>query len=102
MNRSPDDESGFFVFMEAWFYILYSSSANRYYVGHTTEPLAERVRKHNSDHQGFTGKYHDWVVRYTEPFLTKVEAYRREREVKGWKKRSRIEQLIKGSEHPAC
>src|SRR5688572_5448711 len=41
-----------FSFMEATFYILYFSATDRYYVGHTTEPMSERLRKHNSAHDG--------------------------------------------------
>ncbi len=79
--------------MNFTFYILYSLSADRYYIGHTSEPIEERVRKHNSRHRGFTGKFGDWVVVYTEVFETKSGAYRRELEVKRWKNRQRIEEL---------
>ncbi|MBY0432490.1 MAG: GIY-YIG nuclease family protein [Cyclobacteriaceae bacterium] len=83
------------------FYILYSLRADRYYIGYTTEPIAERLRKHNSHHKGFTGKFNDWRVVYEEEFESKELAYKREREVKSWKSRKRIEALIAGSEHPA-
>ena len=81
------------------FYILYSPTLNKYYIGHTGDRLEERVRKHNSHHKGFTGGHGDWKVVYKESFTTKEEAYRREREVKSWKSRKLIEKLI-GSEHP--
>jgi len=87
--------------MEAYFYILFSRTANKYYVGHTTESVTERLRKHNSNHAGFTGLYTDWALTYVEKFSTKSLAYKREREVKLWKSRKRIEHLIAGSEHPA-
>jgi putative endonuclease len=87
--------------MNAYFYILYSEAAARYYLGHTTEPLAERIRKHNSDHRGFTGRFGDWALKYFEEYETKKRAYQRELEVKAWKSRARIKQLIAGSEHPA-
>jgi putative endonuclease len=79
--------------MKYHFYIIYSASSNRYYIGHTSE-IAERVRKHNSNHKGFTGKANDWQVAYTEEFETKEEAYARERQVKSWKSRKMIERLI--------
>ena len=79
--------------MNFTFYILYSTVADRYYIGHTSQLIEERVRKHNSRHRGFTGKFGDWVVVYTEAFGTKSEAYRREIQVKGWKSRKRIEEL---------
>ena len=75
------------------FYILFSDKADKYYIGHTSQ-LEERLRKHNSNHKGFTGKYNDWKVVYTEAFETKSDAYARERQVKNWKNRSRITELI--------
>ena len=81
-------------------YILFSPSCNQYYIGHTGDDLQERLRKHQSHHKGFTGRATDWRVVYTEPFDSKQAAYRREREIKGWKSRKRMELLI-GSEHSA-
>jgi len=86
--------------MPAVFYILYSPSAARYYIGHTTEALDERLRKHNSFHKGFAGKFQDWFIVYTESCADKNSAYRRELEVKRWKSKIRIEKLIHGSAHP--
>jgi putative endonuclease len=87
--------------MRASFYILFSECANKFYIGHTTESLGERLRKHNSNHAGFTGKFKDWKIVYSEDLVTKELAYKREREVKSWKSRRRIEKLIAGSAHPA-
>jgi putative endonuclease len=56
--------------------------------------IDERLRRHNSNHKGFTGGLGDWKVCYTEEFVTKELAYKREREVKAWKSRKRIIQLI--------
>ena len=81
------------------FYILYSPILDKYYIGHTGDNLEERLRRHNTDHKGFTGGIGDWKVVYIEWFHTKVDAYRREREVKNWKSRRLIEKLI-DSEHP--
>ncbi len=53
------------------FYILYSAQLNKYYVGHTADDLTERIRKHNSNHKGFTGGIGDWILMYQEQFLTK-------------------------------
>ena len=87
--------------MNFTFYVLYSASADRYYIGHTSEAIDERLRKHNSHHKGFTGKFHDWKVFYIERFQTKSEAYQRELQVKRWKNKKRIEKLSSaGSEHP--
>jgi putative endonuclease len=56
--------------------------------------MDERLRKHLADHSGWTARSKDWEVAYTEELPDKMSAYRRELEVKGWKKRSRIEDLI--------
>ena len=80
-------------------YILYSMQRDRYYVGYTGDDLCERLRKHNSNHSGFTGTAPDWKIVYTESFNTKTEAYARERQIKSWKSRKLIEKLT-GSEHP--
>jgi putative endonuclease len=79
---------------------LFSPTKNKYYIGHTGHDLKERLRKHNSNHKGFTGKINDWKIIYTEGFETKELAYKREREIKSWKSRIRVERLT-GSEHSA-
>jgi len=83
-------------------YILYSILLNRYYVGYTGMVLEERLKKHLSNHKGYTGKANDWEIVYRELYDIKGDAYMREREIKGWKSRKKIEELIKGtgSEHP--
>ena len=48
-------------------YILFSKSLNKYYIGSTSD-IQERIRKHNSNHKGFTGKTNDWELVYTEKF----------------------------------
>ena len=75
-------------------YILYSKSKNKYYIGATCDNLEERLRKHNSNHKGFTGNTSDWLIAYFESFDDKEAAFNREKELKAWKSRSRIEKLI--------
>jgi putative endonuclease len=73
---------------------------DKFYIGHTSD-LQDRLRKHNSNHKGFTGKVNDWEIVYTEIYATKEEAYFKERQIKKWKSRKRIEEMIaKSSEHP--
>ena len=66
-------------------YILYSSTINKYYIGYTADSMQERLRKHNSNHKGFTGKVADWQVVYTENYSEKTVATKRELEIKAWK-----------------
>lgn len=80
------------------FYILFSEKLNRYYYGHTCDNLDERIRKHNSNHKGFTGKSDDWELVYKEDYPIKTEACHRELQIKNWKNRKRVEALIDNSE----
>ena len=67
-----------FYFMDYHFYILYSKSLDKYYIGHTND-LEGRHRRHLSDHKGFTGRAVDWEIVYKEEYPTKEGAYARER-----------------------
>ena len=80
----------------AYTYILYSANLNKHYVGATQGVLDQRIRRHNANHKGFTGRANDWVLLHTETFETFELALRREREIKAWKSRKRIEALCAG------
>jgi putative endonuclease len=87
--------------MEFKVYILFSATLNKYYVGYSGDIIEERIRRHNSNHKGFTGRKADWILVYKELYPTKSEAVLREKEIKSWKSRILIEKLIsKGLEHP--
>ena len=75
-------------------YILFSQILNRYYIGYTGDDINNRIRKHNSNHRGFTGKTGDWKLVHQEEFLEKTLAIQREKDIKQWKSRKLIEQLI--------
>ncbi len=79
--------------MPYYLYILYSPSGDVYYVGYTSD-LERRLLSHLSHHKGFTGKFKDWEIVYTESYKSKSEAYKRERQIKKWKSRQMIEALI--------
>ena len=75
-------------------YILFSAIMNKYYVGFTGDDLTERIRKHNTNHKGFTGGIGDWELKHSEIFLVKQDAMQREKQIKSWKSRKMIEKLI--------
>ena len=83
-------------------YILYSSSLDQYYIGHTGEGLHERLRKHLPNHKGFTAKLKDWIIVYSELFEKKSVAYQRELQIKSWKSKIGIKKVIATNmaEHP--
>jgi putative endonuclease len=77
-------------------HILYSLTRDKYYVG-SCENVQERLKKHNTNHSGFTGKTGDWIVKWTEEHPSKSEAMKREKQIKSWKSRKMIEKLITGN-----
>jgi len=74
-------------------YILYSLLKDKYYVG-SCEDIDERLRKHNTNHSGFTGKTGDWAVKWSEVHANKLDALKREKQIKAWQSRKMIERLI--------
>jgi putative endonuclease len=75
-------------------YILYSASANKYYVGHT-DNLERRLFEHNNGMTRFTSNIaSDWIIMYTETFESRTLAAKREREIKARKSRVYIQSLI--------
>ncbi len=75
-------------------YILHSKTLDKYYVGSCGEDLEGRLRRHLSNHNGFTGRAKDWVLVHFEHYPSIEEAQRRERQIKGWKSRKMIEALL--------
>jgi putative endonuclease len=75
-------------------YILFSASIDKFYVGSTEMEIDQSLRRHLSDHKGFTAKAKDWIVVYTEVFPNISDARKRELQIKKWKSRIRIEKLI--------
>lgn len=81
--------------MQYLVYILFSPSRNKYYVGYTSDILEQRIRKHNSNHKGFTGNTGDWELVYKESYNEKSFAIKREAKIKSWKSRKMLEELIR-------
>ena len=75
-------------------YVIYSAVRDKYYIGSTAD-LEQRLSKHNTNHKGFTGNAGDWEVVYFEEFAKKQDALLREKQIKSWKSRKKIEELCK-------
>jgi len=84
--------------MDYTVYILFSLSLNKYYIGYTSGPIDERIRKHLTADSGFTSHAKDWTLKYQEHFIDKLSALKREKEIKSWKKRDRIEALFRSED----
>ena len=81
----------------AYLYVLYSESLDRYYIGSTRGSLEERLRRHLSDHKGFTGKAKDWKICYHEFYSDYKNAFSREHALKRQKDRKQLELLVRRS-----
>jgi putative endonuclease len=84
-----------------YIYILYSAKLGKFYIGYSAD-IRDRLAKHNRSLKGFTAAGKPWKLIYTEEFTSKKEALMREKQLKKWKNKERISQLIarKNSEHP--
>ena len=74
-------------------YILYNVTVDKFYIGYTSN-LEERIIRHNQKSKGFTGQLNDWELKYHEVFSSKHEAMTREKQIKNWKSRTKILELI--------
>ncbi len=74
-------------------YILYSPIKDKYYIGFSSN-LAERIIRHNQKSKGFTGNVNDWKIVFTQEFATKTEALAREKQIKSWKSKEKIINLL--------
>jgi putative endonuclease len=82
-------------------YIIYSNKLDKYYIGFSSD-VEKRLLKHNGKSKGFSSLGRPWLLVYKESFDSKKEAMTREKQLKSWKSRERIESLIRSrSEHPA-
>jgi putative endonuclease len=76
-----------------WTYII-QNEAGTYYVGHTDD-LDQRLDFHNTGQSHYTARKGPWKLVYSEAFDSRSLAMKRESEIKRWKSRVRIEDLIK-------
>ena len=84
-----------------YIYILYSESADRYYVGQTNDP-ARRLIEHNTVEEiKFTTNYRPWtMVVAFEVSESRGEAIKVERFIKRQKSRTFIKKLIESRDNP--
>jgi putative endonuclease len=80
-------------YMPFFIYILYSLIKDKFYIGFTSN-LEERITRHNQKSKGFTGNTNDWKIIYSECYSTKYEAMAREKQIKSWKSRIKIQELL--------
>ena len=76
-----------------YLYILQSEKTGRFYTG-STGNVERRVQEHNSGQTKSTRTGSPWTLIYSEPFESRSEAVRMEREIKRWKSAVMIRQYI--------
>ena len=83
----------FFILGMFYVYIIFSKSLNKYYVG-SCQNIDERLEDHLNSRSKYTKSAKDWVLKYSEIFSLRSEAYQREMQIKKMKSRIYIENLI--------
>ena len=79
--------------MSFYTYILASKRSGTLYTGHTDD-LGQRVSDHKSGSiPGFTAKYGITLLVWFEEHGSRDEAFRRERQIKEWKRSWKIEMI---------
>mgnify|MGYP002396570090 CR=1 FL=1 len=77
-------------------YIIYSESADRYYIGETAD-WQHRLESHRGGRQRWTSRANDWEMKYLEKLSSVTEAKKRERQIKKSKSRKATERWIASS-----
>jgi len=76
-------------------YVLYSPAADKIYIGYTSRNPEERLFAHNHIEKGsYTSRFRPWKILFTEPFETKSEALKREKQLKAGAGRRFIRDFI--------
>ncbi|MCL4200575.1 GIY-YIG nuclease family protein [Patescibacteria group bacterium] len=79
----------------AWLYILWNRSTDRFYIGSTIN-LKRRLLQHNSGNTRTTRLLGTNELVYTEEYTTELEARNREKQIKSYKSKKYIKELIHG------
>jgi putative endonuclease len=74
-------------------YILKSLKIDRYYTG-CSKDLAKRLILHNEGKVRSTRAYCPWKVIYSEAYIIKDDAFKREKEIKSFKSGEAFKKLL--------
>ena len=77
----------------SFLYILESEKSSRYYIG-VTNDVQKRLAQHNAGMSKSTRAWRPWRLVHTERYETLGEARRREAQIKSWKNRNYMEQVL--------
>lgn len=79
-----------------WVYAIYNSNVDKIYIGQTNN-LDKRLLEHNQKRGNhYTAKFEgEWELIYKESIATRLEAIKREKQLKSQKGREFIHNLLK-------
>ena len=81
-------------------YVLYSPGFNKIYIGFTSE-LTNRLMAHNdSRNTGWSSRYQPWELLYSEEHPNKAEAMQREMQLKTYRGREFIHEMVRAKIDP--
>jgi putative endonuclease len=84
-----------------YIYIIYSKSADKYYIGHTNDPERRLVEHNTTEEIKFTSKFRPWVMLLSlEVSNSRGDAIKMERFIKKQKSRLFLSRLIEEKENP--
>ncbi|MDO8569621.1 MAG: GIY-YIG nuclease family protein [bacterium] len=75
-------------------YILKSTTTDKYYIGYTSN-LEKRVKYHNTRRNKSTKHGAPWSLVYFESFDNRIDAWKREYQIKSYKSGEAFKKLIK-------
>lgn len=80
-------------------YAIHSKNANKIYIGQTID-IELRLKQHNDVGEKHLGKFTaqnkgPWVLIHKEEFMTRSEALKREKQLKSFRGREFVKNLIK-------
>ena len=76
-------------------YILFSFKLKKYYIGHTNN-FNKRFQEHNKGISTFTKSGIPWKIVYSEEYQTRIEAIKREKQIKSYKGGNAFKKMLKG------
>jgi putative endonuclease len=79
-----------------WVYIVASGRNGTFYTGVTAD-LARRIWEHRTQAKGFAGRYGCCLLVHAEEFPTIEEAIAREKAIKKWRRRWKLELIERDS-----
>lgn len=80
-----------------WAYIIRSLKDNKHYIGYTNN-LERRLQDHNRGKTQAVKYRGPFILVYREEYATKIEAVRREKQIKNYKGGEAFRRLLKSSD----